>query len=68
MESFFEKELFKEFHYIPFQIILVFLVFGRDKEYTDRVQNRLISFRLLVLAINTNKLLFQLSNIFLIEF
>lgn len=59
MESFFEKEPIKEFHYIPFQIVRVCLVFGRDKEYTDRVRNRLISFRLL--AINTNKLLFQIS-------
>lgn len=51
MESFFEKEPIKEFHYIRFQIVRVCLVFGRDKEYTDKVRNRLISFRLL--AINT---------------
>lgn len=43
---------------MPFPIILVWLVFRKDKEYTDRVQNRFISFRLL--AINTNKLLFKI--------
>lgn len=46
MESLLWEEPIKEFHYIPSQIIRVCLVFRRDKEYIDTVENRFISFLL----------------------
>jgi len=46
MGFFLWEELIKEFHYIPFQIILICLIFRKDTEYRDIVQNRFLSFLL----------------------